>query len=235
MDEAAETVKAFKDGAGQDGIDPEPPVRRTEASRLLQKRCPACFARKKWGTPFKEYVYSINDYMLCANQHILYRGADFHMSTDGNFHHRHQTSSGDGPHFHNPLYFLSKEEVDRVGDRIEAARKKAPRPFKSKVPDEAIDECEASHAAANSNKQKTDMGHFDDTGIAALVCRHGIPIFMANIDTPGEQQKYAIALIERMFAELPPEATGAFLYDVGCVLDVSVHKARDSALLDSTY
>lgn len=155
------------------------------------------------------------------------------MSTDGNFHHRHQTSSGDGPHFYDPEYFLSKEEVDKVGERIEIARKKKPRTYHSKVPEEAINECRESHAAANANKQKTDMGHFDDTGIAALVCRHGIPIFMANIDTPGEQQKYAVALIERVFAELPPQATGAFFYDVGCVLDISVHKVCGE--IHSTY
>lgn len=148
------------------------------------------------------------------------------MSLDGNFHHRHQTSSGDGPHFYDPVYFLSKEEVDGVGDDIEAARKRPPRKFKVKVPEEAIEECEKSHEAANGNKQKTDMGHFDDTGVAALVCRHGIPIFFANIDTPGERQKYAVALIKRVMRELPPDATAAYLYDVGCVLDVSCNKVR---------
>ncbi|KAF7971664.1 hypothetical protein HWV62_20634 [Athelia sp. TMB] len=152
------------------------------------------------------------------------RGGDFHMSIDGNHHHRHQTSSGDGPHFYDPRYFLSKEEVDAVGDAIEEARQRPARKYKTKVPEEAIDECHDSHTAANTNKQKADTGRFDDTGVAALVCRHGIPIFFANMDTPGEQQKYAITLILRIFSELPPEATGAFLYDIGCVLDVSINK-----------
>lgn len=146
------------------------------------------------------------------------------MSIDGNHHHRHQTSSGDSPHFYDPRYFLSKKEVDAVGDKIEAARKRPARKYKLRVPEEAIAECEDSHTAANANKQKADMGHFDDTGVAALVCRHGIPIFFANIDTPGEQQKYAIALIICVYSELPLQATGAFLYDIGCVLDVSVNK-----------
>lgn len=64
----------------------------------------------------------------------------------------------------------------------------------------------------------------------ALVCRHDNPLFLANIDTPGEQQKYAVALIEHLVSLLPPEATVAVLYDVGCVLDrsldiVSISKA----------
>lgn len=146
------------------------------------------------------------------------------MSINGNHHHRHQASSGDGPHFYDPRYFLSKDEVDAVGDEIDKARKRPARKYKLRVPEEAINECQDSHTAANANKQKADTGHFDDTGVAALVCRHGIPIFFANIDTPGEQQKYAIALIRRVFSELPPEATGAFLYDIGCVLDVSINK-----------
>lgn len=146
------------------------------------------------------------------------------MSIDGNHHHRHQKSSGDGPHFYDPSYFLSKDEVDAVGNQIENFHKVSARKYTLRVPEDAIKECQDSHKAANTNKQKADMGHFDDTGVAALVCRHGSPIFFANIDTPGEQQKYAIALILRVYSELPPEATGAFLYDIGCVLDVSVHK-----------
>ncbi|KAF7975585.1 hypothetical protein HWV62_9141 [Athelia sp. TMB] len=207
LEEAAAAVKASRASTAEPAgaASEEDGQRAGEASRLLQSRCPACFAGRTWGRSFNE-------------------GGDFHMSIDGNHHHRHQTSSGDGPHFYDPRYFLSKEEVDAVGDAIEEARKRPARKYKPKVPEEAINECHDSHTAANASKQKADTGRFDDTGVAALVCRHGIPIFFANMDTPGEQQKYAIALILRIFSELPPEATGAFLYDIGCVLDVSINK-----------
>ena len=66
------------------------------------------------------------------------------------------------------------------------------------------------------------MDHFDDTGVMVLVCRHDIPIFLANIDTPGEAQKYSIALLEHLFSLLPINASVAVLYDVGCVLDRSL-------------
>lgn len=66
------------------------------------------------------------------------------------------------------------------------------------------------------------MEKHDDAGIMALVCRHDIPLFLANIDTPGEQQKYAVALIEHLFSLLPPNATVSLLYDVACVLDRSL-------------
>lgn len=66
------------------------------------------------------------------------------------------------------------------------------------------------------------MEKFDDGGQMALVCRHDIPLFLANIDTPGEQQKYSVALFEHLFSLLPSCATVVGLYDVGCVLDRSL-------------
>ncbi|KAG1755309.1 hypothetical protein EDD22DRAFT_981585 [Suillus occidentalis] len=58
----------------------------------------------------------------------------------------------------------------------------------------------------------------------ALICCHDIPLFFANIDSPGEQQKYSVALIEHLFSLLPPQATVVMLYDVGCVLTRSIAK-----------
>ncbi|KAF8219110.1 hypothetical protein L208DRAFT_1383114 [Tricholoma matsutake] len=58
------------------------------------------------------------------------------------------------------------------------------------------------------SNSKMNMEKFDDGGQMALVCRHDIPLFFANIDTPGEQQNL-----------LPPEASTQVLYDVGCLLD----------------
>ena len=62
------------------------------------------------------------------------------------------------------------------------------------------------------------MEIYDDTGVMALICRHDIPLFFANIDTPGEQQKYSIALIEQLFIFLPMTATVAIMYNIGCMI-----------------
>lgn len=146
------------------------------------------------------------------------------MCLDGNFHHCHQASSGDGPHFHDAIQILPKDQVDAVGNRIDAARKRPPRKYRPKVPEEVIQECQDSHTAADGRKSKTDMGHFDDTGLMALVCRHDVPLFVTNIDTPGEQQKYGVTLMEHILTLLPPQATCVFIIDVGCVFDVSLNK-----------
>ncbi|KAG1846399.1 hypothetical protein DFJ58DRAFT_730530 [Suillus subalutaceus] len=92
------------------------------------------------------------------------------------------------------------------------------------VPDEAIDQCETAYEAADGKKQKAAMDSFDDTGIMALICHHDIPLFFANIDSLGEQQKYSVALLEHLFGLIPPHATVVALYDVGCVLARSLGK-----------
>ncbi|KAG1851783.1 hypothetical protein C8R48DRAFT_810421 [Suillus tomentosus] len=180
-------------------------LRRGRCAPILIQRCPACFAGTMFGKPTAE-------------------GGDIHTATDGNFHHRHRRAAGDCPHFYDPTYFLPKEYVDHIGRRIEAQRK---RPAKSPVPlvpDEAIDQCETAYEAADGKKQKAAMDSFDDTGIMALICRHDIPLFFANIDSPGEQQKYSVALLEHLFSLIPPHATVVALYDVGCVLARSLSK-----------
>ena len=86
------------------------------------------------------------------------------------------------------------------------------------VPDEAIDQCEGSYKAADGQKQETAMDNFDDSGVMALICCHDIPLFLANIDMPGKQQKYSMALISHLFSLLPYQANVVVLYDVGCIL-----------------
>ncbi|EIW84350.1 hypothetical protein CONPUDRAFT_50174 [Coniophora puteana RWD-64-598 SS2] len=172
---------------------------RDRAAEVLRQRCPACFSGSSWGLDTE-------------------KGGDVHCATDGNFHHRHRRTAGDSPHFHVPLYVLPKLYVDSVGSNIDQVRKRPAKTYQPTVLHEALDQCASSYEAADGRKQKAAMDTFDDTGLMALICRHDIPLFVANIDTPGEQQKYAIALIQYLFSLLPSSATVVVLYDVGCVL-----------------
>ncbi|KAH7917226.1 hypothetical protein BV22DRAFT_985479, partial [Leucogyrophana mollusca] len=185
-------------------LQPVPPNLTTGyASSILRQRCPACFGGSSWGRPLTE-------------------GGDVHCASDGNFHHRHRRSAGDCPPFYDPAYVLPKDQVDAVGARIDKLRKKKPRKCHPPVPHEVLDQCERSYEAADGKKQKAAMESFDDPGFMSLICRHDIPLFFANIDTPGEQQKYAVALLEHLFSLLPLAATVTALYDVGCVLSRSL-------------
>ncbi|KAJ7573823.1 hypothetical protein C8J56DRAFT_1065738 [Mycena floridula] len=179
-----------------------------ECHRILQEICPCCFAGNRFGRTFQE-------------------GGDVHVAVDGNFHHKHSEKSGEGVKFHGPRHFIPKKFVDAVGDRADKARaegKAQPREYRHKVPDEAIRACRDAHHAAKGDHEDGKPTPFDDTGLMALVCRHDIPLFFANIDTPGEQQKYSLALVEYLFNMLPRTATVVVCYDIACVLDCSTCK-----------
>lgn len=206
MQRTRDRIATFRSQAeDQDTTSVPSSLRNGQCAPILVQRCPACFGGILFGRPTAE-------------------GGDIHIATDGNFHHRHRRAAGDCPHFYDPTYFLPKEFVDRVGHRIDAQRKRPAKTHAPLVPDEAIDQCETAYEAADGKKQKAAMDSFDDTGIMALICRHDIPLFFANIDSPGEQQKYPVALLEQLYSLIPPHATVVALYDVGCVLARSLGK-----------
>ncbi|KAJ6538413.1 hypothetical protein B0H10DRAFT_1763262, partial [Mycena sp. CBHHK59/15] len=175
------------------------------AHRILRERCPACFGLETWGRPLSE----------C--------GGDVQLGSDGCFSYRHLRSAGDGPSSYDPSYFLPKEKVDKIGERIRQARKKKPKDHTPPIPKEAVEACEASWDAANEKKQKTDPKRYDSTGLFVTTCRHSQVLFLCNIDTPGEQQHYIVAMMEEVGSLLPPEATIVQCYDVACVTDNSVN------------
>ena len=157
--------------------------------------------------------------------------ADIHVAIDGNFHHRHQRSSGDCPEFYDPSFFIAKTEVDATGERITLARAGSSRRKFVKVPTEAIDGCEASFEAANEKQVKSNEKRFDDTGLMALVCRQDVPLYLCNITTPGEPQKYFIALLLWLMLHTPAATTFTTFYDVNCVTwRVLMRVRRDSTL-----
>lgn len=104
-------------------------------------------------------------------------------------------------------------------ERLVAAGKRPTRQYTGGVADEALDACKDSHTAGTSSKHKSASDRFDDKGVFALVCRHDIPLCFANVADPGEGQKYMLASLEWLFEHLPPDATVAGFYDVGCITD----------------
>ncbi|KAK1219212.1 hypothetical protein PQX77_018088 [Marasmius sp. AFHP31] len=177
--------------------------RRGQCHEYLQWVCPACFGGKTFGRS-------------------LDQGSDIHVALDGNLHHRHLNTEGDGQPFHESVRFLTKEFVDAVGSRIAEARKGPKRPRIPAIPDEAVDACQNSYKAAKGDNETQQDHNFNENGVMALVCRHDIPLFLASINTPAEQQKHAVALKEMVFSMIPSNVTVAGLYDVGCVLERSL-------------
>ncbi|KAF7377129.1 CxC1 domain-containing protein [Mycena sanguinolenta] len=165
-----------------------PPLTPGRAHRILRECCPACFNLKEWGRPME------------------HRG-EVMVGCDGNFSLRHLDSAGTGPISYDPSYFVSKEKVKNVAERIALARKKPPVTYKPPIPQEAFDACQESWDAANEKKQKADVRHYDSSGVFVMTCWHSQVLFLCEMDTPGEQQKYIVVLLEELNSYLPPQAT----------------------------
>lgn len=187
---------------------------RTTIDPRLARLCPACFGPRATGTPLAEYVWTLNP----RHELTAPSGADFHIAADGNFMQRHNTSAGDCPPFdYEPVNVLATPFVNAMGEDLDDARKRPPRRYTGEVPEEVVKHCEDSHTAADGSKAKAAGDNHDDKGLMAILCRHDIPLWVCNIDTPGEQMKYFFALIVWASLHLPDNATFAGFYDVGCV------------------
>ncbi|KAJ7637477.1 hypothetical protein B0H17DRAFT_1278926 [Mycena rosella] len=171
---------------------------------ILRERCPTCFSLETWGHPLAD-------------------GGDVQLDADGCFSYRHLRSAGDGPISYDPSYFIPKEKVDKIWQRIEEASHRKPASIAPAILQEAIDACEASWDAANEKKQKVDPKCHDASGVFFMTCRHSQVLFLCNIDTPGEHQEYILSLMEEVNDYLSLHATVVQTYDVGCVTDHSLN------------
>lgn len=146
------------------------------------------------------------------------RGCDIQVAADGNFMQRHNADSGDCPPFpYSPIFVVPTPFITDVGGDLDDTRKGPPREYSGEVPVAVLQHCEDSHTAADGTRVKAAGDHHDDKGLMALICRHDIPLFVCNIDSPGEQQKYFFGLLIWLSLHLPDNATIAGFYDVACV------------------
>ncbi|KAJ8079229.1 hypothetical protein PM082_021729 [Marasmius tenuissimus] len=139
------------------------PLAPGQCAGYLQRLCPACFGGKQFGESFQN-------------------SRDIHIALDGNFHHHHLKSGGDGVEFYDSYHFLDKEFVDAVGLRIEEACKKPPKPRNPVVPDKVVDADSESYKAAKGDKEQASSKRFDENGMMALV---------SEGTTPTPSQSYA--------------------------------------------
>lgn len=94
------------------------------------------------------------------------------------------------------------------------------------LPNSVLDDCEKAFLAAQEMVTKASKNFYADTGLMALLCRHDRVLWLANITTPGERQHYALALIEKLFKNLPSSWSVGLLYDIACQLHRSMVKVR---------
>ncbi|KIJ30957.1 hypothetical protein M422DRAFT_783872 [Sphaerobolus stellatus SS14] len=191
----------------------ESPKPATMPSIFLQEACPACFGGSR-----PSLAKSKNDIIVCI---------------DGNFTQKClQGKYIDPPLQHPHTLFVAEDEVNAMEVYIEAIRKKAANPrgqsvrdmLRNILPDHVLDECEKSFTAAQEKTAKASGKYYADTGLMALVCRHDRLLWVVNMTTPGEQQHYAFALLDKLFQHIPMDWHVGLLYDIGCQLERSMAK-----------
>ena len=180
-----------------------------------------------WGSPVTESVSSPPCYGLSADNSSS-RCPDIIVAMDGNMQHRQYTFVHREMilQWNKTCTFLTSAEIEEASCHVSEARAASRqsvelRPSLS-VPDGAIAECEESHRAMKTkggSKSASNEDTFRSKGLMATVCRHDIPLFLCDMQTPGEQQHYSIAMLTALSRQLPPNASIGLMYDVGCVLD----------------
>ncbi|KAG1770143.1 hypothetical protein EV702DRAFT_1181663 [Suillus placidus] len=76
-----------------------------------------------------------------------------------------------------------------------------------RVPISVLDGCGDSFLAADEKRKKASTQFFADTGVMAMLCRHDCVLWLANMTSAGEKQHYALALIKKLFGNLPTDMT----------------------------
>lgn len=177
----------------------------------------------------------------------LFASESIIVAADACFTQKHsaQKCGRDPPRTHPNTYFIPEEEVNawkHYADCIRSRKQNQPPPPKRtkpdhthddeqdhceeglRVPKSVLDGCLASFTAADEARIKGSTRFFDVTANMTLLCRHDRPLFTVNMNTPGEGQHYVLALLAKLFENLPHDTIIRFLYDIGCQLHRSCVK-----------
>ncbi|SCZ89622.1 BZ3500_MvSof-1268-A1-R1_Chr9g10494 [Microbotryum saponariae] len=105
-----------------------------------------------------------------------------------------------------PPEIVDKSDIIAVIRRIVAIKKKAE------------GDTGACASASRSEQSGGASSGWDETGIVAAVCRHGVVLAACDIIQSGESSKYPLALIQQVREAFSPGDRLLIGYDTGCVL-----------------
>lgn len=92
------------------------------------------------------------------------------------------------------------------------------------VSEAVLNVCESSFKATDDKRQKASTRFFAETGLMALLCRHDQALFVISMTSAGEKQHYVLALLKKLFDNIPKVTSVGVLYDIGCQLHCSIVK-----------
>ncbi|KAI0349439.1 hypothetical protein OH77DRAFT_1507473 [Trametes cingulata] len=90
------------------------------------------------------------------------------------------------------------------------------------VPD-GINPCASNWKAAAAESNKRMWGIFDETGIFACCCRHGLILWFVDMVRSSELAKYPIAIIKKILMSMPERVLIG--YDIGCTFDETISRS----------
>ncbi|KAL4259837.1 CxC1-like cysteine cluster associated with KDZ transposases domain-containing protein [Pleurotus pulmonarius] len=99
---------------------------------------------------------------------------------------------------------------------------------------DVLSPCADNWKAAAGNEKKHMWDIFDETGIFACACRHGMIVWLADMVRSGELAKYPLAIVSKVLDTLGPRVLLG--YDIGCSFQSTVassslaSRARDQGL-----
>ncbi|KAL1697862.1 hypothetical protein EV121DRAFT_274803, partial [Schizophyllum commune] len=220
-------ASVFRDNAGvQVLLDPRP-------SSYLARRCPSCFGSGR---------------RLSA---LLPQSPDCVVAIDACFSQKHNKQRRDPIFCYPDSSILDEEVIATTAQTVEAMQESGPTKSKHvrkarldgppahagptlgeergtaeplRLPPDALAKCENSFKAAQASIAKASTGHHDVTAAMAIICRHDVPLFWANMTTAGEKRYYVVALMNALMAHLPGDWTVGLLYDIACQTHASALK-----------
>ncbi|KAG6913082.1 hypothetical protein DXG01_009818, partial [Tephrocybe rancida] len=179
-------ITGRKRGHREDVEDTEPsnpfpdPAARVRPSDYLRARCPLCFGGEFPRAKSEDERPDDNpDAIICI---------------DACFTQKHNRQAQDPPRTHPRTVFIPEQDAEAMEKYVDFIRvKKAPAKKRTnteepdhlegslRVPKSVLDGCEAGFTAADSCREKASTQFFDDTALMALLCRHDIVLFIANM------------------------------------------------------
>ncbi|KAH9885847.1 hypothetical protein C8Q73DRAFT_620026, partial [Cubamyces lactineus] len=132
--------------------------------------------------------------------------------------------AGDSRVFRDSDYFLPAAFVNTFAGEVRAKPK--PEDDDDDDDDESAEEgdptdgmtlisgCTKNWKAAAAEEKKRSWGIFDETGIFASACRHGLILWLVDMIRSGELAKYPLAIMAKVMEVLGDRTLGGF--DIGC-------------------
>ncbi|KAF9507058.1 hypothetical protein BS47DRAFT_1423787, partial [Hydnum rufescens UP504] len=232
--------RSYLNGQSEDGHVPQ--LKNGEAhqrpSAYLRSRCPLCFGGRP-PVPQENTPHAV----VCIDANFQQKR---NHDKDRRKGHEKEEGMRDPPIFSPHTVQISEANLKEWEANVDAIRNKLPSNAGSKrkaaeldvsapdtddkcepgmpIPNSCADLCGESFIAADSDRVKASTAYFSDTGMMAILCRHDIVLFWANMWTAGEKQFFALALLAAIMAELPSDWTLRFLYDIACQMHRSLIK-----------